>query len=57
MKSKIYFKYDANIVGTIFILFQNIPRTNYYCSSFFTVLEGGKSGKDGDYVQENFTHF
>ena len=57
MKSKIYFKYDANIVGTIFILFQNIPRTNYYRSSFFTVLEGGKSGKDGDYVQENFTHF
>lgn len=48
MKSKVYFKYDPNLVGTIFILFQNIPKTKNYCVSFFTVL-GGKSGKDGDY--------
>ena len=49
MKPKVYFKYDANLVGIIFILLQSIPKIKNYCGSFFTVLERGKYGEDGEY--------
>ena len=49
MKPKVYFKYDANLVGIMFILLQNIPKIKNYCCFFFTVLERGKCGEDGDY--------